>query len=161
MVTPRWSRFRNLVIPLAVLGLIVVVDALLPPQIVVSGAFAVAAIVASAIATVRQTAVVAAAAVLLAGVSALWNQNFETVDWWVRLATTFLVGALAVVLSAVRVQREAKLQQMTALAEAAQRALLRAMPHSIDHWVSPPATCRPRATRSSEATCTRWSRPTP
>jgi hypothetical protein len=71
MVTPRWLSARNLVIPLAVLGLIVVVDALLPAKILVSGAFAVAAIVASAIATVRQTAVVAVAAAFLAAVSAL------------------------------------------------------------------------------------------
>ncbi len=132
MVTPRWFRVRNLVIPLAVLGLIVVVDALLPANIVVSGAFAVAAIVASAIATVRQTVVVAVAALVLAAVSALWNQNLATIDWWVRLATTFLVGALAVLLAAVRVRREVKLQQMTAIAEVAQLALLRAMPSSVD-----------------------------
>ena len=131
MLTPRWFRLRNLLIPMAVLGLIVVVDALLPARIVVSGAFAIAAIVASAIATVRQTVVVAVAAFLLAAVSAFWNQNLGTVDWWVRLATTLLLGALAVLLAGVRVRREVKLQQMTAIAEAAQRALLRAMPHSI------------------------------
>ena len=131
-MTPRWLRARNLVIPLAVLSLIVVIDALLPARIVVSGAFAVAAIVASAIASARQTALVAAAAVLLAAVSAWWNQNLGTVDWWVRLATTLLVGALAVLLAAVRIHREVKLQQMTPIAEAAQLALLRAMPSSID-----------------------------
>ena len=132
MATPRWLRARNVVVPLAVLGLIVVVDALLPADIVVSGAFAVAAIVASAIATVRQTALVAVAALCLAAVSGLWNQNVGTVDWWVRLSTTLLLGALAVILATVRVRREAQLRQMTAIAEAAQRALLRAMPSSID-----------------------------
>ena len=131
MVTPQWVRARNVAIPLAVLALIVVVDALLPPRIVISGAFAVAAIVASAIATVRQTALVAVAAFLLTALSAVWNQNFMTVDWWVRLVTTILIGALAVVLAEVRVRRELSLQQMTAIAEAAQRALLRAMPSSI------------------------------
>ena len=131
MVTARWLRGHNLLIPTAVLGLIVLVDALLPAKIVVSGAFAISAIVASAIANVRQTAFVAGAALLLAAASALWNQNFGTVDWWVRLITTALIGALAVVLAEIRVRREAKLQQMTAIAEATQRALLRAMPGSI------------------------------
>ena len=98
----------------------------------VSGAFAVAAIVASAIATVRQTALVAVAALPGRRCRPCGTRTSATVDWWVRLATTLVVGALAVLLAAVRVRREAKLQQMTAIAEAAQRALLRAMPGSID-----------------------------
>ena len=68
---------------------------------------------------------------MLAAVSALWNQNLGTVDWWVRLAMTVVIGALAVVLAGIRVRREQELRHMTAIAEAAQRALLRAMPSSI------------------------------
>ena len=75
MVTPRWSRAHDLAVPSGILGCIVVADALLPADVVVSGAFAIAAVVASALVTVRQTALVAAAALLLAALSALWNQN--------------------------------------------------------------------------------------
>jgi serine phosphatase RsbU (regulator of sigma subunit) len=131
MAYSRWLHGSDLLIPLGVLGVLVVVDAALPARIVVAGAFAVAAIVASAIATVTRTAAVAAGATIMAALSALWNQNFGTVEWWVRLAVTVAIGALAVVLAMVRVRRERKLLHMTAIAEAAQRALLRPMPSSI------------------------------
>ena len=53
-------------------------------------------------------------------------------NWWVRLFTTLVLGALAILLAAIRIRREAKLRHMTAIADAAQRALLRALPSSID-----------------------------
>ncbi|MGZ4775232.1 MAG: PP2C family protein-serine/threonine phosphatase [Oryzihumus sp.] len=109
----------------------VFIDSLLPATVVVSGAFAIAAIVASALTTVRRTAAVAVAAFALAALSALWNHNWGTVEWWIRLATTLAIGALAVPLAMVRVRREQSLRHMTAIAEAAQRALLPAMPSSI------------------------------
>ena len=62
MATRQWLRGGDVILPLGVLGAIVVVDALLPARIVVSGAFVIAAIVASAITTVRRTALIAAAA---------------------------------------------------------------------------------------------------
>src|SRR5690348_8811890 len=124
---PGW----DVLLPLGVLGVIVIVDAALPSRIVVTGAFAVAAIVASAITTVTRTAVVAVAATVLAALSALWNHNFDSIEFWVRSAVTVSIGALAVSLAVVRVRRERKLLRMTAIAEAAQRALLRPMPSSI------------------------------
>ena len=131
MATARWHRGLVGTIPLAVLGIIVVVDALLPPGIVVSGAFGIAAIVASALVGVRQTALVAGAAVLLTGLSALWHHNLGTVEWWVRIIGMVILGALAMVLAEVRVRRERRLRHMTDIAETAQRALLRRMPRSI------------------------------
>jgi serine phosphatase RsbU (regulator of sigma subunit) len=130
MVTRR-LRGADVLIPLGVLGVIVVLDALLPPSVVVSGAFAVAAIVASATTTVRRTALVAVSALVLAALSAVWNDDLGTVRWWVRLAVTFIIGILAVLLARSRVRRERALRHMTAIAEAAQGALLRAMPSSI------------------------------
>ena len=131
MANSRWLHGWDVIIPLGILGVIVLIDAALPPEIVVSGAFAIAAIVASAITTVTRTAAVAVAATAMAALSALWNHNFDTLEWWVRLAVTVGIGALAVLLAKVRVRRERELVHMTAIAEAAQRALLRPMPSSI------------------------------
>jgi phosphoserine phosphatase RsbU/P len=127
----RQSRARDLLIPLGVLGLLVMADVLLPPSLIVTGTFAIAAIVASAVTTVSRTALVAVAAALLAGVSALWNQNLGTGEWWMRMALVLIGGALAVALARIRLGRERVLVQMTEIAEAAQRALLPAMPASI------------------------------
>ncbi|MGH3306503.1 MAG: PP2C family protein-serine/threonine phosphatase, partial [Nocardioides sp.] len=131
MAAIRWAQARDLLIPLGVLGLLVLTDALLPPTLLVTGTFAIAAIVASALTTVIRTTIVAVAALGMAGVSALWNGNLGTLDWWLRMAIVVLGRTMAVVLAMIRVRREQELRHMTAIAEAAQRALLRAMPASI------------------------------
>jgi phosphoserine phosphatase RsbU/P len=118
-------------IPLGVLALLVVADALLPATLVVTGTFAIAAIVASALTTVHRTAMVAVAAAAMAGLSVLWNDNLGTAEWWIRMAVIVVGGCMAVLLAEIRVRREHELRHMTAIAETAQRALLRAMPTSI------------------------------
>jgi sigma-B regulation protein RsbU (phosphoserine phosphatase) len=95
------------------------------------GAFAFAAIVASALTTVRRTAFVGSAALVLAALSPLWRHNLGTLEWRLRLVVTAVVGATAVLLANVRVRRERALRHMTAIAEAVQRALFRTMPSSI------------------------------
>jgi phosphoserine phosphatase RsbU/P len=127
----RWARTHDLVIPLAVLGLLVCADALLPPTLIVTGAFAIAPIVASAITTVRRTAVVGIVSTAMAGLSALWNDNLGTGEWWMRMALVVIGGSLALLLARIRIRQDQELQQMTAIAETAQRALLRVMPASI------------------------------
>ena len=131
MAAARWTRAHDLLIPLGLLGVLAVADGLLPPTLIVTGAFAIAPIVASTLATVIRTALVAVAALAMAAVSALWNDNLGTVEWWGRVAVVIIGGALAVYLARIRVRREHELQQMTAIAETAQRALLRPMPTSI------------------------------
>lgn len=121
----------EVLIPYGVLGLLVLADVLLPPSLLVTGTFAMAAIVASALTTVARTAMVGIAATALAGISALWNQNSGTAEWWLRMAVVALAGGLAVLLARIRVRRDHELRHMTAIAETAQRALLRAMPTSI------------------------------
>jgi serine phosphatase RsbU (regulator of sigma subunit) len=131
-VLSTWQvRSSEVLIPYGVLGLLVVADVLLPPSLLVTGTFGVAAIVASALSTVIRTAIVGVAAAAMAGVSALWNQNLGTLEWWLRMVVVVLAGALAVALARMRARRDQELQHMTAIAEAAQRALLRAMPASI------------------------------
>ena len=131
MSTRRGIRASELLIPLGVLGFLVIADALLPPTLLVTGTFGIAVIVASALTTVARTAIIGIVATAMAGASALWNQNLGTVEWFLRMTVVIIAGALAVVLARVRVRREHELQHMTAIAEAAQRALLRVMPASI------------------------------
>jgi serine phosphatase RsbU (regulator of sigma subunit) len=118
-------------IPFAVLGLLVVADALLPPALVVTGTFAIAVIVASALTSVAHTALVGVTATVLAVASALWNDNLGTEEWWLRIVIVMVAGALSVLLARMRIRRERDLRHMTAIAETAQRALLRPMPTSI------------------------------
>jgi serine phosphatase RsbU (regulator of sigma subunit) len=94
--------------------------------------FAVAALVASATATVSQTAGVAAAATFMVAVSAAWNQDLGSGSWWRRLVLTGIFCLLAVCLAKVRVRHEQALLRMTIVAETAQRALLRTMPSDVD-----------------------------
>lgn len=127
----RWIRGKGLLVPLAVLGLLVTTDALLPPTLLVTGTFAIAAVVASAITTVGRTALVGALAAVMAGLSGVWNQNVATTEWWMRMGVVVVGGVLAVLLARSRIRREHELVHMTAIAETAQLALLRAMPASI------------------------------
>ena len=86
---------------------------------------------ACAITTVRITAVFGVAASALAALSGFWNDNFGTLGWWIHTSMTVGIGALAVVLAHVRILREQDLQQMTTIAEVAQRAVLRVIPTSV------------------------------
>ena len=131
MAKRRWLQDGDMLIPLGVLGVIAGVDAMSPPRMVVTASFGVAAVVASALTTVRRTAIVAVAATVLAALSPVWDHNFGTLGWWVRLAMTVALGALAVILANLRARREQALQHMTAIAEVAQHALLRPIPDTI------------------------------
>ena len=131
MTARRWLQGADLLTPLGVLVAVGVLDALFPARLVVSGAFSLAALAASAITTVRRTAIVALAAFAVAALSGIWHENLGTVSWWIRLMATAFLGLIAVLLARSRVRRERDLQRMTAIAEAVQRALLRTMPSSI------------------------------
>jgi sigma-B regulation protein RsbU (phosphoserine phosphatase) len=131
MAVGSGSRRSDLILPLAVLALMAVVDLLLPPTVVIIGAFAIAVFVASVLTTPARTALVALAATVLALASPAWNQDFETVDWWVRVLLTVTFSALAMLLCWIRVKREQALLRMTIIAETAQRALLRILPQTM------------------------------
>jgi len=109
----------------------VVADYLLPPTMIIIGAFEIAVFVACVLATPPWTALFATVATGMAALSATWNQNLDTADWWIRVATTGILGAIAVVLSMVRVKREQDLQRMTVIAEYVERAILRPLPPSL------------------------------
>ena len=130
MALATWSQRRALVGALVVLATIVFLDVVLG-DIVLSASYAVAAVVAAAVTTARRTAAIALLALVLSVLSGAWNDNFDTLDWSLRVTITAGLGALAVLSAWSRVRRERDLRQMTVIAETAQRALLRAMPTAV------------------------------
>jgi sigma-B regulation protein RsbU (phosphoserine phosphatase) len=60
--------------------------------------------------------------------SGWWNHTWDTPQQWIRLLDVALVSAAAVVVATVRVRREHRLTRMSAIAEAAQRAILPTVP---------------------------------
>lgn len=127
----RWSPQAWMPLSFGVLAAIVALDIIVGPTIVLSASYAVAAVVAGAMATVRRTAIVAVAAVMMAVLSGAWNDNFATLDWTIRIVLSIGLGALAVMAARIRVRRERDLLHMTVIAETAQRAVLRAMPSAV------------------------------
>ena len=131
MTTKHPLQEKHVLLPLAVLGVLAGIDATFPPQTLVSSSYGVAALVACAITSVRITAIFGAAASVLAALSGIWNDNFLTLGWWIHVTMTVGIAALAVILAHLRIFREQALQHMTTIAEAAQRAVLRATPSSL------------------------------
>ena len=118
-------------IPLAVLLAAVVADSLLPRDIIITAVFAIAPFVASALTSPARTAAIGALSVVAVGVSALWNHDVGTAEWWIRLLGGVLFAVIAVLVARMRVRRERALQHMTVVAETAQRALLRGVPARV------------------------------
>ena len=77
--SPLWS---GLVPALIALGGLVVIDA--QADWVITGFFAVVPFTTALSGNVRVTAVIAAIAVILSGTSGLWNDNFDSTEFWVR-----------------------------------------------------------------------------
>lgn len=130
MTNSHWLARHGLALGFAVLVAVVAIDIALP-DVSLSASYAVGAVVAGAMTTVRRTATVAALAVALSALSFAWNQNFATVDWVVRLVITLGLAAVAVASARIRTMREQQLRHMTVVAETAQRAVLRAMPTAV------------------------------
>ena len=122
----------GLAVSLGSMALLVVLDIALGGRVALSTSYGIAAVIAAVLLSVRQTVAIAATAVGLAGVAGLWNDNFGTADWVVRLGLAAALGAIAVLAAAMRVRREEALVRMTVIAETAQRAVLRAMPSAVD-----------------------------
>ncbi len=131
MATKHSLQDNHVLLPLAVLGVLAGIDATFPPETLVSSSYGVAALVACAITTVRITAMFGVAGSVLAALSAIWNDNFATLGWWIHVSMTIGIGALAVILAHIRIGREQDLQHMTTIAETAQRAVLRVIPSSV------------------------------
>lgn len=90
--------------------------------------FALSPLVACAVLPAGRTAAFAAAALVAAAASGVWNHNLDAPQQMVRLADVALIGAAAVVVAAVRVRRERDVGRLATLAEVAQKAVLPVLP---------------------------------
>ena len=113
---------------LLVLVALVTADAV--GELTLSGTYGLSAVLASALVRVRLTVVCAAAAVTASAVSFLWNDNLG-LDWGIRLVVTIALCTTAVAIAVRRERRERRLARISLIADAAQRAVLRAMPTAV------------------------------
>jgi phosphoserine phosphatase RsbU/P len=133
-VPRRWSVLAlELAPPLAVLAVLVVADVLLPSNSQITGSFSLAAIVAALRSSAVNTAAITVLATVLAALAGIWDDNAGTESWAIRLLVCAILGTVGVALAADRERREQRLRRLTVVAEAAQRAVLRAMPTSVGH----------------------------
>ena len=91
----------------------------------------VAPLIAATAADARRTALVAAAALALTIAAGARHGRLQDPGCWAGLAAAYAVSVLAVVLAGVRRRGEERLAQMTAIAQAAQLALLAPLPPQI------------------------------
>ena len=128
----RWSKLALELAPaLGILALLVVVDARLPQAAQITGSFSLAALVAALRSNAVRTAMVAVLATVLAALAGTWDGNAGSQAWALRLIICAVISSVAVALAADRERREQRLRRLTVVAEAAQRAVLRAMPTSV------------------------------
>ena len=130
MTSERMARLGGLAAVLWLLAL-VLLDLVLPPDVVPDTLFALAPVIAASVMSVLATTGFAVAAVLLVGLSGLHNQAWGSAQQWVRLLDVVLFGAVAVLIAALRIRRERRFDRMAAIAEVAQRAILPTLPHSV------------------------------
>jgi len=122
-------RSSPVLLALLLLAGLVAVDAVSQTQI--TGGYCGAALVASMLTSARRTAVVAVAATAAALASGLWHDNLGSWDWGVRAGLCALLSALCVVSASSRTRREHRLQRLSVISEAAQRAVLRTLPTAV------------------------------
>src|SRR3954451_1325251 len=99
-------RRLGIIVPLAVLASLVALDIALGPQTPINGAYAIAAVAAATLATVRLTVVIGLAAVTLSMLSGVWNDTVGSRDWLVRWLLCLALVGLSVAMAAIRAERE-------------------------------------------------------
>jgi len=113
-------------------AVITVLDLVLPTSVVPDTLLALAPLIACSVLPPRVTAGFGLAAILLVVWSGGWNQNWNTVQQWIRLLDVVAVSTAAVLVAIVRVHREEHLMRLAAIAETAQRAILPTVPATLD-----------------------------
>nr|WP_221381969.1 PP2C family protein-serine/threonine phosphatase [Actinoplanes polyasparticus] len=107
------------------------VDLVFRSRAVFMGFLALAPLFAAAGESARRTAFVALTASVVAVSAGLVNGIFGSVDHLLRVAVVITVGVVAVYVARARDSREQRLRQLTAIAQATQRAVLRTVPGQI------------------------------
>jgi sigma-B regulation protein RsbU (phosphoserine phosphatase) len=126
-----WVHRHGFAVALALLGALVVIDVLTGDRVILISSFSASALVAAMLTTVRRTAVVAAIAIAAALAATAWDGLGIGSDWLTRFGICTGLSVGAVFIAGAREERERRLQRMTVIAEAAQRAVLRAMPTAV------------------------------
>lgn len=116
---------------LVLLGALILADIIAGDRVVLISSFSAAALVAATLTTPGRTAVVALLAVAAAITAGSWDNLHSSSDWWTRVGICTGLSAGAVLIAKARQEREHRLHRMTVIAEAAQRAVLRAMPTAV------------------------------
>jgi serine phosphatase RsbU (regulator of sigma subunit) len=117
---------------LLVLALLIALDlAISPESAVLTSLFGLAPLIACSVVPVRGTAAIGAVAVATAVASGWWDDTMGLPQQDVRILNVVLVSAAAVAIAAVRVHRERRFEELTAIAEAAQRAILPVLPARV------------------------------
>ena len=132
MLTGDRATHAGVLLSVLWLAGIAVIDLLLPSSVVPDTLFAIAPLIGCAVLSPRTTAWFGVAAVVLVVASGWWNNNWDTGQQWIRLLDVVLVSAAAVLIAAVRVEREQRTARLVAIAETAQRVILPNMPASIN-----------------------------
>ena len=155
---------------LLVLVMLVTVDLSIPPgHAVLTSLFGLSPLIACAVVPVPGTAAIGALAIGAAFASGWWNGTMGAAQQHVRILDVVLVSVAAVAIAAVRVHREHQFAELSAIAEAAQRAILPVVPTHLGgvavatrwsrRWAvacGSATTCRPGP---SSSPCTRWTSP--
>jgi PAS domain S-box-containing protein len=87
---------------LAIIGALAAVDAAGSPGTMIIGTVVLAPFVVSLLAGPRETAVVAAVALVVVVVSGVWNHNFDAGAYYLRVVVVLVGGAVAVVAAGAR-----------------------------------------------------------
>jgi phosphoserine phosphatase RsbU/P len=90
--------------------------------------FSIAPLVAATVADERRTAIFAGTAVALAIGAGWWDGATGQLTYWIQVAVVCAISVMAVVVAGIRRRREDRLARMTAIARAAQLALLPPLP---------------------------------
>lgn len=131
----RPGRVAIAVLAAVWLVLVLVIDLATGPAVRLGGLYAIAPLIACAALPPGVTAGYAVLAIALGVASGWWNHAASASLTTVRLLDLVLVSGAAVVVSAVRVRREAQHARVVALAEVAQRAILPVLPTHVG-WVT-------------------------
>ena len=114
---------------LLALALLVAIDVTIPPgYAVLTSLFGLAPLIACAVVPTPGTAAIGALAIAAAFASGWWDDTFGTAQQNVRITDVVLVSIAAVAIAAVRVHREHQFAELSAISEAAQRAILPVLP---------------------------------
>ena len=124
-------RRLDVILSVSMLVSLAALDVALGADTQINGAYAIAAVVAATLSSVRTTVIIGSAAVAASVLSGVWNDTLGSRDWFVRWMLCVALVGLSVAMATIRVQRERALLNMTVIAETAQRALLRALPDKL------------------------------